>query len=225
MPFDIEPITVFGNPNVGVYIFANDDFALVPPGLKEDSLKKIERALKVRIVEARVADSVLLGLFVAGNNHAIVVPSIIKPYELDSLKKEVDLPIKVIRSRLTAMGNVILCNDKFALLHPEMDQWLEEVSQALGVPAETGTIAGVPTVGSVAVVNDKGGIAHPDASDEELDELEKKFQVIFDVGTVNYGVPYVKTGLVANNKGAVVGSLTSGIEMARISRALSGEQS
>jgi translation initiation factor 6 len=223
MQFEIEAISVFGNPNVGVYIFANDDFAIVPPGLKEQTLKKIERALRVRIVEAKVADSTLIGLFVSGNNHAVIVPSIIKEYELEKLKKEVDLPVKVVHSKLTAMGNIILCNDKFALLHPDMKRWLEEVSKTLGVPAETGTIAHVPTVGSVAVINDKGGIVHPDASDEELDELEKKFQVRLDVGTVNYGVPYVKTGLVANNKGAVVGELTTGVEMARIVQALSGE--
>ena len=223
MSFEITQISVFGNPNIGIYIFANDDFAIVPPGLKEDTLKKIESTLKARIIEAKVADSALLGLFINGNNHALVVPSLIKDYELRRLKEEVDIPIKVIYSKLTAMGNVILCNDKFALLHPDMKRWLEEISKTLGVPAETGTIANVPTVGSVAVINDKGGVVHPDATDEELDKLEKKFQVPLDVGTVNYGVPYVKTGLVANNKGAVVGDLTTGVEMARIAKALSGE--
>ncbi|NPA84591.1 MAG: translation initiation factor IF-6 [Crenarchaeota archaeon] len=223
MPFEIEAISIFGNPNIGIYMFANDDFALVPPGLKEQTLKKIERALRVRIIETKVADSALIGLFVSGNNHALILPSLTKEYELEKLKKEIDLPIKVLYSKLTAMGNVILTNNKFALLHPDMKRWVEEVSKALGVPAETGTIAHVPTVGSMAVINDKGGIVHPDATDEELDELEKKFKVRLEVGTVNYGVPYVKTGLVANNKGAVVGELTTGIEMARIAKALSGE--
>ncbi|ABU81471.1 translation initiation factor IF-6 [Ignicoccus hospitalis] len=223
MNFDVVPISIFGNPNIGVYMFANDDFALIPPGVKEDVVKKVESALKVTVVEAKVADSTLLGLFVNGNNHALVVPSIIKEYELENLKRELDLPIKVVYSKLTAMGNVILCNDKFALFHPEMSNWVKDVTEVLGVPGETGTIAGVPTVGSVAVINDKGGLVHPDASDEELNELEKKFQVVLDIGTVNYGVPYVKTGLVANNKGAVVGDLTTGVEMARVARALSGE--
>ena len=223
MNFDVTPISVFGNPNVGIYIFANDDFALVPPGLKEETLKKIETTLRVRIVEAKVADSALLGLFVNGNNHALVLPSIVKDYELERLKREVDLPIKIVHSKLTAMGNVILCNDKFALLHPDMRNWIEDVTKVLGVPGELGTIANVPTVGSVAVINDRGGLVHPGASDEELDVLEKKFQIILDVGTVNYGVPYVKTGLVANNKGAVVGDLTTGVEMARIAKALAGE--
>ncbi len=222
MSFEITPVSVFGNPNVGVYIFTNDDFTLVPPGLTEQTLRKIEQTLKTRIIEAKISDSVLLGIFVGGNNHGIVLPRIIKDYELVKLKNEVDLPIKVIESKATAMGNVILANDHYAVVSPEMERWAKEISKVLGVKVESRAIAGIPTVGSVAVINDKGGVVHPDASDEELDDLEKKFQVPLDIGTVNYGVPYVKTGLVANNKGAIVGDLTTGPEMARIERALSG---
>ncbi len=222
MNFEITPISVFGNPNVGVYIFTNDDFTLVPPGLTEQTLKKIEQTLRTRIVETKISDSVLIGIFVAGNNHGLVLPRIVKDYEISKLKNELDLPIKVLESKATAMGNVILANDNFALLSPEIKGWDEEVARVLGVRTEYGTIANIPTVGSVAVINDKGGVVHPDATDEELDALEEKFKVPLDIGTVNYGVPYVKTGLVANNKGALVGDMTTGPEMARIERALSG---
>jgi translation initiation factor 6 len=222
MEFEIEKITVFGNPNIGVYIFANDDFALIPSNQTEKTISAIEKALKVRVIEAKIVDSNLLGLFIAGNNHAIIVPSIAKDYEIDAIKKEVDLPVNVLNSRLTAMGNVILTNDYYALLHPEMTPHVETVSKMLGVPAGTGTVAKVPTVGSAAVFNDKGGLVHPEITDEEAEELSRKFKVPVDVGTVNYGVPYVKMGIVANNKGAVVGENTTGPELARIEQVLSG---
>ncbi|UXD21850.1 translation initiation factor 6 [Ignicoccus pacificus DSM 13166] len=222
MEFEVARISVFGNPNIGVYIFANDDFALIPPGQTEKVVKTVEETLRVRVIEMKIVDSSLLGLFIAGNNHAILVPSIAKEYEIEKLKKEVDLPVHVIPGRLTALGNVVLTNDHYALLHPEMEGLKKTISNALGVPAETGTIAKIPTVGSAAVFNDKGGLVHPEVSDEEAEELSQKFKVPVDVGTVNYGVPYVKMGVVANNKGALVGEQTTGPELARITQVLSG---
>jgi translation initiation factor 6 len=162
-------------------------------------------------------------LFINGNNHALLIPSIAKEYEVEKLKGEVDLPVHVVPGRLTALGNNVLTNDHYALLHPEMEQMAQKISQMLGVPAETGTIANIPTVGSAAVFNNKGGIVHPDVRDEEAEELSKKFKVPIDVATVNYGVPYVKMGVVANNKGVLVGDQTTGPELARIVQVLSGE--
>jgi len=222
MTFEISKINVFGNPNIGVYLFANDDYALVPPGLTEKTLLTIERTLKTDIVEMKIVESSLIGLFVSGNNHALILPSIAKPYEVEKLKEELDLPIYIVNSKLTAMGNIILANEHYALVHPEMKQHVDFISKALGVPAETGTIAKIPTVGSAAVFNDKGGLVHPEISPSEAEELSKKFKVPVDVGTVNYGVPYVRMGIVCNNKGALVGDTTSGPELARIEQVLSG---
>jgi translation initiation factor 6 len=41
-----------------------------------------------------------------------------------------------------------------------------------------------------------------------------------DVGTINCGVPYVGTGLLANSHAAVAGSMTTGPEMFIIGNAL-----
>jgi translation initiation factor 6 len=100
---------------------------------------------------------------------------------------------------------------------------LEEISDALGVEVERGSVANVPTVGSVLVVTDRGGIVHPEASEEEIEALSKKFGVSIAPGTVNFGVAFIRTGLVANNKGAIVGEDTTGPELARIQMALRGE--
>jgi translation initiation factor 6 len=40
------------------------------------------------------------------------------------------------------------------------------------------------------------------------------------IGTINHGVPLIGSGLVANTKGAIVGNLTTGIELGRIDEAL-----
>ena len=56
--------------------------------------------------------------------------------------------------------------------------------------------------------------------DEERKTLETVFKVPIDVGTINCGVPYVGTGLIANSHAAVAGSMTTGPEMFIIGNAL-----
>ena len=71
-----------------------------------------------------------------------------------------------------------------------------------------------------AVVTNKGCLCHPKVTDEEKNLLKKVFDVNVMIGTVNHGVPMIGSGLVANTKGAIIGNLTTGIEMGRIEEAL-----
>jgi translation initiation factor 6 len=71
-----------------------------------------------------------------------------------------------------------------------------------------------------AVVTNKGLLCHPKVTPEEKSMLEEIFDVGVMIGTVNHGVPLIGSGLVANSKGAVMGNLTTGIEMGRIEEAL-----
>ena len=94
------------------------------------------------------------------------------------------------------------------------------IRDTLDVEVEKGTIANSPLVGAVAVATNRGLAAHPMASEEELIFLRELFKVPVDVSTVNCGSPYLRIGVVANSHGAVVGSETTGPEMARLEVAL-----
>ena len=155
----------------------------------------------------------------AGNNKGIILPYLVKDEELEILRKSIgdELNIGVLPSKKTAVGNIILANDKAALVHPELDKkTLKFIEDVLDVPVEQGTIAGISTVGSVAVVTNKGMLVHPETSAEELKFLEELFKVRVDVGTVNFGVSFIKTGIVVNSYGALVGERTTGPEIMRI---------
>jgi len=219
MPLD--KLKIFGNPNIGVYIYVNNRIALIPEGLTSSAKRKIREVLGVETVEARVGGSPLLGIFLAGNDNVILAPKIITDQELERLR-DVGLKVEVVHGVFTALGNIVLANSKAALLHPEInDRELETIVSALGVEkARRGVIAKIPTVGSAAVVTDTGGLVHPDADESELEELSQFFDVDVDVGTVNFGVAFIKTGLVANNYGALVGGNTTGPEIMRVMKAL-----
>jgi translation initiation factor 6 len=135
--------------------------------------------------------------------------------------KEQGLRIFPIKDVINAAGNDILANDHGALVHPDLKATtVKKISDTLGVPVKKGTIASLGTVGMAAVVTNKGCLCHPKTTSEEQEELKKIFDVDVMIGTVNHGFPMIGSGIVANSNGAIIGNMTTGIEMGRIEEAL-----
>jgi translation initiation factor 6 len=115
----------------------------------------------------------------------------------------------------------VLANDNGAVIHPGASESLAKtVAETLNVDIVTATIGGLPYVGSLAVATNKGVLAHHAITDRERTIIEKALKVPVEKGTINGGVPYIRAGLLANTKGAVVGPLTSGPELMAITRTL-----
>lgn len=209
-----------GSPYVGVFGRANDALALLPPAIGESVRSEVARALGVDVAVTTLGGSNILGAVVAMNNRGAVVADFADATELAPLT---DLGLKVARvaGKFNAAGNNVLANDRAALVNPDLGvKAIELIGDTLGVNAVKGTIAGLKTVGSAAVVNNRGALCHPKATEEELATIEKLFEVEADIGTVNHGAPYIGAGLVANTKGAVIGGATTGPELNRIEDAL-----
>jgi translation initiation factor 6 len=164
---------------------------------------------------------VLAGAFVCANSNGILLPSFIRDEELAVIKSVFEGTITIMETRRTAYGNLVLANDRGAVVDPRFKEpQLKKIAETLGVEVVPSEIAGLPYVGSLAVATNKGVLAHPLLKDEERKILESVFKVPVDVGSVNCGIPYVGTGLIANSHAAVAGSLTSGPEMFIIGNAL-----
>lgn len=209
------------NPNVGVFCRANDDIVFVRKALTKKVKNKIVETLDAKLVELNIADATIVGSLIAFNNTGAVVTDFIDIKAIKIIENE-GFNVSVIKDKLNAAGNDILVNDSGCLVHPDMKQSsIDKIKNVFDVPVHRGTIADLNTVGMAAVVTNKGLLCHPKVSDEEKNVLEKVFDVPVMIGTVNHGSPIIGSGLVANTKGAIIGSLTTGIEMGRIEEALS----
>ncbi|MEM1532908.1 MAG: translation initiation factor IF-6 [Desulfurococcaceae archaeon] len=221
---NFSKLSILGTPNIGVYLFANDYVAVVGPNLTESERRIIEETLRVEVVEAKVSDSILIGVLIAGNNNGIIVPKTVREHELSELKrllKGYHINVEVVDSRLTALGNIVLVNNKAAIVGSRIeDRVIAKISDSLGVEVVVRDLMNLSIPGSIAVVNNAGGAIHPDVSDDDLKYVEEVMGVEVERATVNSGIPFVKAGLVANNNGVLVGEYTTGPEILRIQRGL-----
>lgn len=62
--------------------------------------------------------------FSSGNRHGLLVPSTTTDQELQQIRNSLPDAVKIqrVEERLSALGNVIACNDYVALVHPDLDR-------------------------------------------------------------------------------------------------------
>ena len=60
----------------------------------------------------------------AGNRHGLLVPNTTTDQELQHIRNSLpdSVMIRRVEERLSALGNVIACNDYVALAHPDLDR-------------------------------------------------------------------------------------------------------
>ena len=210
----LQQVSVSGEDFVGLLGFATDKYAILAekfPGIE---------ALGVPELRTRIYGTNLVGMFCCGNSNGIILPYFISKSKMKELKKffsKLDVEIGIFPGKHTALGNLVACNDKGAVISPKLSD-PSLVEDVLGVKATVMEIAGHEEVGSCCLATNRGFIAHPDA-EEDMRLLKRILKVEGKTGSVNFGFPFVKAGLVANSNGYLAGLGTTGIELGRVDEA------
>ena len=213
--------SIVGSASIGVYSLANEFFVVIPTMVPLEKAEKTAEWLKVKLVHTSIAGSVLAGALACANSNGMLLPRSVREEELNAIKAVFDGTVTVMATKKTAYGNLVLANDKGAVVDPRLkSSEVRLIADTLGVETVLGEIDGLPYVGSLAVATNKGVLAHPLLTEEEKKDLEDVLHVPVDVGSINCGIPYVGTGLIGNIHSAVAGSMTTGPEMFIIGNAL-----
>lgn len=212
---------IYKSPNIGLFARANDRLIILPLGFAETKKNRLKEYLEVdEQVSVSIAGTRLLGAMTVMNNNGILVPSIASHEEIQILREMTGLNVESLKSKFTAIGNLIATNDNGALVSPlfkgELDQQVRDV---LGVPVQSITVGGFIQTGSMVVATNTGAAVHPKSTEEEIEIISEALQVQVEPVTINGGVPFLSSGILANSKSVIVGSLTSGPELIMLSRA------
>jgi translation initiation factor 6 len=114
------------NNEVGVFAKLTNAYCLVAIGGSENfySVFESELADHVPVIHCSIAGTRIIGRLTAGNKNGLLVPSTTTDQELQHLRNALPDTVKVqrIEEKLSALGNIITCNDHVALVHPDIDQ-------------------------------------------------------------------------------------------------------
>ena len=135
--------TVYKSPNIGIFVKANDSIILVPYGFAETKTEKLADYLQVSEVYTSIAGTRLLGPMTVMNNNGMLLPPIASDEEVQMLKRSSHLNVERVKSKFTAIGNLIATNDNGAIVSPlfkgETDRQVQDV---LGVLTNSMTVGG-----------------------------------------------------------------------------------
>lgn len=83
-----------------------------------------ELADTIPVVHASLAGCRIIGRMCVGNKNGLLVPNSTYDQELQHLRNALPDSVKVqrVEERLSALGNVVACNDYVALVHPDLDR-------------------------------------------------------------------------------------------------------
>jgi translation initiation factor 6 len=206
---------------VGVFSKLTNAYCLVAIGGSENfySVFESELADHIPVIHTSIAGTRIIGRMTAGNKNGLLVPSTTTDQELLHIRNSLPDSVKVqrIEERLSALGNIIACNDHVALVHPDIDQDTEEIiADVLGVEVFRQSVAKNVLVGSYCSISNQGALVHPKTSIEEQKELSALLQVPVTAGTINRGSEVIGAGLVVNDWAAFCGLDTTSTELAVI---------
>jgi len=217
---DIYKYDVYRGPNIGIYSKVNDGLLFLPNGFAHTKAKTLAGYLKVEYMLTSVANTRVLGTLMAMNNNGILLPSTSSEFEIEQLKKATGLNVTMLDSKYSALGNLICANDRGCVVSPKIPkEMIKTIQDVLGVEAIQKKVAGYHQAGAMVCANNIGGVIHPETDEEDIRGISDILRVRLEPATINGGIPYVSSGILANNKAVVVGNMTNGPEIMMLTRA------
>ena len=217
---DIIKYDVYSGPNIGIFTNVNDKFVFVPNGFAKSKAENLAKNLKTDYIITAIANTRLLGILMVVNNHGILLPYSSTQNEIDNLKKSTDLNVKILDTKYNALGNLISVNDKGGIISPIIEkEFVKEIEDVLDIEVIQKRIAGYDQVGAVMETNNHGAVIHPETDEEDIKNFSNILGVNVEPATINGGIPFVSSGILANSNAVVVGNLTNGPEIMMLTRA------
>jgi len=217
---DIIKYDVYSGPNIGIYTKVNNQFVFVPNGFAKTKAENLANYLQTDYLTISIANTRLLGILTVLNNHGMLLPNTCSQGEIDHLKKHTDLNIKLLDVKYNALGNMICVNDKGGIVSPTIDKkYVKEIEDVLDIEVIQKKIAGFYQVGAVMSATSNGGIIHPLTDENDVSTFSNILGVKIEPATINGGIPFVSSGILANDNTIVVGTLTNGPEIMMLTKA------
>lgn len=223
---EIIRIKILGSVNIGLYAKATNKYLIYYSDIVKRKVNKLINKLGVYGLPIKPVNTRVISPFVAANSYGMVISKYVDLDIKENIKRmadEFNLNIVELDVKYTAIGNLIAMNDKTAIVSPLISHKARrEIADILDIEIISTTIGRASYIGSLLMINNKGALAAPIIRDDELDVIKSFLNVDVYMGTVNNGIQFISSGLIANDKVVFVGENTVGRELFVISQAFGG---
>jgi len=197
---------------VGVYCSVFGDKAVASPVVPVGFKMRLRDLLQAEATVTTVGSASSVGMMIVMNSRGFVVPKTANNDEVAALERH--SKVLVVEDKLSALGNLIVANDKGAVVSDLVSEHVaSKISDFLGVDHIRMSVGRYRTIGSLFAVSNEAGIASPLVDEKTLAQVSNVLQIKMVPTTVNNGERLVKLGVLMNDKAVVVGKSTNGVEL------------
>lgn len=216
-------LKIFGGDHLGLYVKATNKYFLYHSLIPQHRINILKEALKVEAIPVDLTNSLIMSPFIACNSFGIIIPELIDSNVIEYLTRvsnDVGIHLSKIGFKYNSFGNLILANDRGAIISPILPTYLRKIiADTLDVEVVASTIGRFSYVGSLGISNNKGALISPYIKSDEKELIEDILKVKVYTGTINNGVEFISSGIIVNDYGLVVGPSTTGSELMLLSQA------
>ncbi len=208
----VAKLKIHGSDAVGTFGYVTDEVGILGPVVSKEEEKTIKETLQLdTIIRTTIAGVPTVGIFLIGYKDKLLVPSIAYEEEIKTLEELFD--VKVVDVTNDALrNNYFVWGKKKLLIAPrELRREANNLAKILNLDLIVIDEKEIE-LGSSIAGNDRGILVNPDIYPKLKEVLGEN---VYEA-TVNMGDGFVGAGMLINNKGYVVGSKTTGIELAQI---------
>lgn len=190
-----------GSSEIGAYALLTNTYALIGKSVNPIFYSSFHSSATFPICETTLNTISTVGSLAVGNKYGLLLPNTTTDPELQHIRNTIpDIKIKRLPERYNALGNVILANDRIAIVHPDLEkETMEVIGDVLGVEVLSMSIGNEPLTGTFGRLNNVGMLVHPRVTEDEAMELSSLLKVQVIAGTVNKGQETIGGGVIVND--------------------------
>lgn len=193
---------------VGLYYIIDSDIFLYPNHTK----LKLDEFQSFPIT---VYGSEMIGMYLVFRYGILLYPKNLEQNELDAIKiiQKEGIDTYEIPSIKNALGNNIHVGEKIILVNPNLEKKVVKLLEDIfGKEVLAVNIGGYNTIGSLIFENSRGFVVGYRVGEEGLKMMNNMLGKQGYLGSLNGGFNFVKYCVVGNDKIAIIGKNTTGIE-------------
>ena len=166
-------VDLYRSPNIGIFLRTNDKSVLIPKGVATSKSNKVAEHLGVVPCFISVQGTRLLGPLIAMNNKGVLVSRMIEDYEVKEIASQTGLVTERLKSKYTAVGNLVSANDNGAIVSPILEPAaIAQVKEVLGVTeVHRMALKDYTQVGALVVATNRGAAVYPKLTEQEVGEI------------------------------------------------------